>query len=114
MTPYDCKMTPKVIDLVRAACSSINLPLSLNRSRIAALLLASLLASGCAANRETQEMTSRCQSDDRAACAELDDQRQARDEADYQGEPALGYLNLPVGIFLPMPIAARNSSNSSM
>ena len=107
-------MTPKVIDRIRVACSSNNVPLSLSRSGIAALLLASLLASGCAAKSEAQEMASRCQSDDRAACAELDDQRQARDEADYQGEPALGYLNVPVGIFLPVPTAAHNSSHSSM
>ncbi len=102
-----------VIDLVRRECSSIDLPLLLSRFGIAALLLAALLGSGCA-DRETQEMTSRCQSEDRAACAELDDRRQVRDEADYQGEPALGYLNMPVGILLPMPIAAHNSADSSM
>ncbi|MDO8434648.1 MAG: hypothetical protein Q7S58_19805 [Candidatus Binatus sp.] len=80
----------------------------------AILLLASLLAAGCADNSETKAMASRCQSDDRAACAKLDDQRQVRDQADYQVEPALGYLTLPPGIFLPMPVAAHAHADPSM
>jgi hypothetical protein len=72
---------------------------------IAFLVLATLLATGCA--DENKEMASRCQSEDRVACAKLDDERQARDAEDYKVEPALGYLNLPAGISLPMPVAAH-------
>jgi hypothetical protein len=83
-------------------------------STLAISVLAAMLASGCADNSENAAMASRCKDDDRAACAKLDDARQVRDEADYQVEPALGYLNLPAGISLPMPVAAHASSGSSM
>jgi hypothetical protein len=75
--------------------------------------MAPLLASGCA-NTEEQEIASRCKSDDHAACAKLDDERQARDQADYKVEPALGYLNMPAGISLPMPVAAHATADPSM
>ena len=42
-----------------------------------------------------------CNSDDLA--------RQARDEADYKTEPALGYLSSPPGL-LPIPLTSRNTS----
>jgi hypothetical protein len=88
-------------------------PLPFSGTGIASLLLASLLATGCA-DTENKQMTSRCQSEDRAACATLDDERQVRDEEDYKVEPALGYLNLPAGISLPMPVAAHAKADPSM
>lgn len=43
---------------------------------------------------------SECNADDLA--------RQARDAADYQTEPALGYLSSPPGM-LPIPVTSRNT-----
>ncbi len=44
-----------------------------------------------------------------AECNSADLARQARDEADYKDEPALGYLNSPPGL-LPIPLSTRNTS----
>ena len=44
-----------------------------------------------------------------AECNSDDLARQARDEADYKDEPALGYLNSPMGM-LPIPVSSRNTS----
>lgn len=92
-------------------CWSNPLRLSFRLAAVAGLL-ASFIAAGCADSNEEKVMATRCQSDDRAACAKIDDERQARDAADYQVEPALGYLNLPPGISLPMPVAAHASDPS--
>jgi hypothetical protein len=46
---------------------------------------------------------SECNADDVA--------RQARDAADYQSEPALGYLSSPPGM-LPIPVTSRNTSSN--
>ena len=46
-----------------------------------------------------------------AECNSDDLARQARDAADYQSEPALGYLSSPPGL-LPIPLTSRNSSSN--
>ena len=46
---------------------------------------------------------------DQSDCEARDNARQIRDEADYQDEPALGYLNSPPGL-LPIPLTSRNTS----
>ena len=46
-----------------------------------------------------------------ADCNADDLARQARDAADYENEPALGYLKSPPGL-LPVPVSGRNSSSN--
>lgn len=72
------------------------------------LLAASLY--GCASSDpdEAAAMASPCVGIDQQACEASDNARQLRDEADYQGEPELGYVNSPPGM-LPMPLTSRNS-----
>ena len=57
-------------------------------------------ASGCEITAAAAS-AAECNSDDLA--------RQARDEADYKDEPALGYLSSPPGM-LPIPVSSRNTS----
>jgi hypothetical protein len=66
---------------------------------------------GCAASdpSQTAAMTSTCQ--DQSDCEARDNARQIRDEADYQTEPSLGYLNSPPGL-LPIPLTSRNTSSN--
>jgi hypothetical protein len=52
-----------------------------------------------------------CQGQDQTDCEARDNARQIRDEADYQTEPALGYLKSPPGL-LPIPLATRNTSSN--
>jgi len=59
----------------------------------------------------TCEITAAAASAPECNSADRDDlARQARDEADYKDEPALGYLNSPPGL-LPIPVSARNTPN---
>src|SRR5579863_9138698 len=61
-------------------------------------------ASGC-------EITAAAASAPECNSANRDDlARQARDEADYKDEPALGYLTSPPGL-LPIPVNSRNTPN---
>ena len=64
---------------------------------------------GCASSDAAQiaAMKSTCQ--DQNDCEARDNARQIRDEADYQNEPSLGYLNSPPGL-LPIPLTSRNTS----
>ena len=66
---------------------------------------------GCAVSdpNQTAAMKSPCQ--DQNDCEARDNARQIRDEADYQTEPALGYLNSPPGL-LPIPLTSRNTSSN--
>ncbi len=66
---------------------------------------------GCASSDTDKmaAMTSTCQ--DQNDCEARDNARQIRDEADYQDEPALGYLNSPPGL-LPIPLTSRNTSSN--
>jgi hypothetical protein len=65
---------------------------------------------GCASSDPEQmaaAMKPTCQ--DQSDCEARDNARQIRDEADYQDEPALGYLESPPGL-LPIPLTSRNTS----
>jgi hypothetical protein len=65
---------------------------------------------GCASSEDQMvaAMTTKtCQNQD--DCEARDNARQIRDEADYQDEPSLGYLNSPPGL-LPVPVTSRNTS----
>jgi hypothetical protein len=66
---------------------------------------------GCASSdsEQTAAMKSTCQ--DQNDCEARDNARQIRDEADYQDEPSLGYLNSPPGL-LPIPLTSRNTSSN--
>ncbi|HKN13455.1 MAG TPA: hypothetical protein VJX68_09705 [Candidatus Binatus sp.] len=66
---------------------------------------------GCASSDPNQTATAAttCQGQDQTDCEARDNARQIRDEADYQTEPALGYLNSPPGL-LPIPLTSRNTS----
>ena len=74
-----------------------------------AILAAAAGLYGCASSDpdQTVAMKSICQ--DQIDCEARDNARQIRDEADYQDEPALGYLQSPPGL-LPIPITSRNTS----
>src|SRR5713226_4117275 len=76
---------------------------------VAILMVASVLY-GCASSDpdDAAAMASPCEGIDQQACEASDNARQLRDEADYQGEPELGYVNSPPGM-LPMPLTSRNS-----
>ena len=84
-------------------------------SRMNLLLAVAILAAatslyGCASDSEqVAAATTTCQGEDQSDCEARDNARQIRDEADYQDEPALGYLNSPPGL-LPIPLTSRNSS----
>jgi len=77
---------------------------------LAAVVLATTASLyGCAASDPNHAMASTCQ--DQNDCEARDNARQIRDEADYQTEPALGYLNSPPGL-LPIPLTSRNTSSN--
>jgi hypothetical protein len=87
------------------------------RSRMNRLLAVAILAAatglyGCASDGEQMAAaTTTCQGQDQSDCEARDNARQIRDEADYQDEPSLGYLNSPPGL-LPIPLTSRNSSSN--
>ena len=62
---------------------------------------------GCASS----DAITTCQGQDQQDCEARDNARQARDAADYQDEPALGYLASPPGL-LPIPLTSRNASSN--
>jgi hypothetical protein len=64
---------------------------------------------GCASWTTDQDaaVNSSCQQD----CEARDNARQLRDAADYQDEPALGYLQSPPGL-LPVPLTSRNTTSN--
>jgi hypothetical protein len=77
------------------------------------LLAAAVSLCGCASSDPDQTVAAAttCQGQDQTDCEARDNARQIRDEADYQTEPALGYLNSPPGM-LPIPLTSRNSSSN--
>ena len=93
--------------------------MSIIDSRLKLVLAVTVLAAaslcGCASSSYVEPMV-----DNAAACevtaanaaasdCNADDlARQARDAADYQTEPALGYLSSPPGM-LPIPVTSRNT-----
>jgi len=78
-----------------------------------AVLAAAAGLYGCASSTTGQDaaMTISCQGKDRQECEARDNARQLRDAADYQDEPALGYLQSPPGS-LPVPLTSRNGSSN--
>ena len=85
---------------------------------IKGLLLVTIVATaagfyGCASSDPDQvaALTTTCQGEDQQNCEARDNARQARDAADYQDEPALGYLQSPPGL-LPIPLTSRNASSN--
>lgn len=78
---------------------------------LAAVVLATTASLyGCASPEDqivAAMTTNTCQ--DPSDCEARDNARQIRDEADYQDEPSLGYLNSPPGL-LPIPLTSRNTS----
>ena len=85
----------------------------MNRLLAAAILAAATGLYGCASSDSDQlaAATTTCHGQDQSDCVARDNARQIRDEADYQDEPSLGYLNSPPGL-LPIPVATRNSSSN--
>jgi hypothetical protein len=82
----------------------------MNRLLAVAILAAAIGLYGCASDSEqTATATTSCHGEDQSDCEARDNARQIRDEADYQDEPALGYLNSPPGL-LPIPLTSRNTS----
>ena len=83
----------------------------MKRLLVVAVLAAAAGLYGCASSDPEQmaaaAMKPTCQ--DQSDCEARDNARQIRDEADYQEEPALGYLNSPPGL-LPIPLTSRNTS----
>jgi hypothetical protein len=78
------------------------------------LLAAAVSLCGCASSDPDQTAAAAattCQGQDQTDCEARDNARQIRDQADYQTEPALGYLNSPPGM-LPIPLTSRNSSSN--
>jgi hypothetical protein len=82
------------------------------RQLAVAILAAATAFYGCASSDPTQIAATTCQGTDQTDCEARDNARQARDAADYQDEPALGYLQSPPGL-LPIPLTSRNSSSSN-
>ncbi len=78
-----------------------------------AVLVAAAGLYGCASSTADHDpaMTTACQGQNRQECEARDNARQLRDAADYQNEPALGYLQSPPGL-LPVPLTSRNSSSN--
>ncbi len=66
---------------------------------------------GCASSDDQTAAVTTCQGEDQKDCEARDSARQARDAADYQNEPALGYLQSPPGL-LPIPLTSRNASSN--
>jgi len=83
----------------------------MNRLLAVAILAAATGLYGCASS-DTElaaAAATSCQGQDQSDCEARDNARQIRDEADYQDEPSLGYLNSPPGL-LPIPLNVRNTS----
>lgn len=74
---------------------------------VVALTLA-VVSSRCASTTPATEMAARCDTGDRQACVSADDAKEIRDEAEYEHEPEMGYIQSPPGMMLPMPIQSRN------
>ncbi|MGA7873654.1 MAG: hypothetical protein WCA22_22435 [Candidatus Binatus sp.] len=84
---------------------------TMKRILTVAILAAAAGLYGCAssATNQTASMSATCQAP--TDCEARDHARQIRDEADYQDEPALGYLQSPPGL-LPVPLTSRNTSSN--
>lgn len=76
-----------------------------------AVLAAAAGLYGCASSTTAQDaaVITSCRGQNRPDCEARDNARQLRDAADYQNEPALGYLQSPPGL-LPVPLTSRNTS----
>jgi hypothetical protein len=87
--------------------------LAIKRLLGVAVLSAAAGLYGCASSTADQDaaMTTACQAENRQECEARDNARQVRGAADYQNEPALGYLQSPPGL-LPVPLTSRNSSSN--
>jgi len=85
----------------------------MNRLLAVAILAAATGLYGCASSDHelVAAAATSCHGQDQSDCEARDNARQIRDEADYQDEPSLGYLNSPPGL-LPIPVATRNSSSN--
>jgi hypothetical protein len=85
----------------------------MNRLLVVAILAASTGFYGCASSDSdlSKVASTTCQGQDQTDCEARDNARQIRDEADYQDEPALGYLSSPPGL-LPIPLTSRNTSSN--
>jgi hypothetical protein len=81
----------------------------MNRLLAVAILAAATGLYGCASDSAQVAAATTCQGEDQSDCEARDNARQIRDEADYQDEPSLGYLNSPPGL-LPIPLTSRNTS----
>ena len=78
-----------------------------------AVLAAAAGLYGCASSTTDQDaaVTTSCQGKNQQDCEARDNARQLRDAAEYQDEPALGYLQSPPGL-LPVPLTSRNTSSN--
>jgi hypothetical protein len=86
---------------------------SIKRLLGVAVLAAATGWCGCASSVTDQDaaVTTSCQGQSEQDCEARDNARQLRDAADYQDEPALGYLQSPPGL-LPVPLTSRNTSSN--
>ena len=80
---------------------------NIRRLLAVAVLAAAAGLYGCASS----DAITSCKGQDQQDCEARDNARQARDAADYQDEPALGYLASPPGL-LPIPLTSRNASSN--
>jgi len=85
----------------------------MNRFLAVAILAAATGFYGCASSDSDvpKVASTTCHGQDQTDCEARDNARQIRDEADYQTEPALGYLSSPPGL-LPIPLTSRNTSSN--
>jgi hypothetical protein len=85
----------------------------MNRLLAVAILAVAIGFYGCASSDSDlpKVASTTCQGQDQTDCEARDNARQIRDEADYQDEPALGYLSSPPGL-LPIPLTSRNTSSN--
>ena len=83
----------------------------MNRLLVVAILAVATGLYGCASSDSdaVKVASTTCHGQDQTDCEARDNARQIRDEADYQTEPALGYLQSPPGL-LPIPLTSRNTS----
>lgn len=85
----------------------------IKRLLVVAMLATATSLYGCASSDtdEAAAANDACNGQERQECEALDNARQLRDAADYQNEPALGYLQSPPGL-LPVPLTSRNTSSN--
>jgi len=85
----------------------------MNRLFAVAILAVATGFYGCASSDSALQKvaSTTCHGQDQTDCEARDNARQIRDEADYQTEPALGYLSSPPGL-LPIPLTSRNTSSN--